>query len=44
VRVPEQFANAADAQVIVRIQTKATGKLEATQKLSEIKEGKAEAQ
>ncbi|MGE5610459.1 MAG: hypothetical protein ACM359_14510 [Bacillota bacterium] len=40
-RVPNEFAKAADAIVIVRIETKATGKLEATRKLADIPAQKA---
>jgi hypothetical protein len=41
VRVPDEFAKAADVEIVVRLQTAATGKLEASQKLKEIKEGPA---
>jgi len=36
VRVPEEFVKAADAEILVRIQTAATGTLEASKKLAEL--------
>jgi hypothetical protein len=35
VRVPDEFANAADAEIVVRINSLLTGKMEAKHKLSE---------
>jgi hypothetical protein len=36
VRVPDEYAKAADAEVIIRLQTAATGKMEIKKKLSEL--------
>jgi hypothetical protein len=40
VRVPDDLIRAEDAEIIVRIQTAATGKVEASRKLSELPRGK----
>jgi len=36
VRVPDEFAKSADAQVIVRIESQGTGKIEASRKLADL--------
>jgi len=37
VRIPEEFLKASDTEIVIRLQTEVTGRIEASSKLADVK-------